>query len=144
MKFKKLYSDVKTPKYATSGSAAFDLAAYLKEDVYLHPGETKMIGTGLSFEPDEFNAVFLLPRSGLGHKHGIVLGNLVGLCDMDYTGEYMISLWNRNTEGQAFKISNGDRIAQAVVVPVITATFEEVSELSETERGQGGFGSTGK
>lgn len=144
MKVKKLYNDVKLPTYATTGSAAFDLSAYLKEDMFIHPSETKLIGTGLSFQPDKHHGVFLLPRSGLGHKQGIVLGNLVGLCDGDYRGEYMISCWNRNTEGPAFKVSHGDRIAQAVVMPVIRVEFEEVLSLEETERGRGGFGSSGK
>ncbi len=144
MKFKKIAPDVKTPFYATEGAAAFDLSAYLKEDIYIHPGECKMIGTGLFFEPELFTAVVLLPRSGLGAKQGIVLGNLVGLCDEDYRGEYMIACWNRNQDGEAFKVSNGDRIAQAMVVPVVRANFEEVSELVGTARGEGGFGSTGK
>ncbi len=144
MKFKKIANDVKTPFYATQGAAAFDLSAYIKEPIYIHPGETKMIGTGLFFEPDHNNAIVLLPRSGLGANKGIVLGNLVGLCDEDYRGEYMIACWNRNQDGEAFKVENGDRIAQAMVVPIIRTTFEEVSELVETTRGDGGFGSTGK
>ncbi len=144
MKFQKMYPDAQTPEYATKGSAAFDLRAHLKDDVYVHPGETKLIGTGLKFQPSGWQAIVLLPRSGLGHKNGIVLGNLVGLCDSDYTGEYMISCWNRSVDGEAFKISNGDRIAQAMVIPVIRETFEEVEELSTTDRGEGGFGSTGK
>lgn len=144
MKFKKLNKNANTPSYATEGAAAFDLSACLEATVWVHPGQTVMVGTGLAFQPSESSAVVLLPRSGLGTKHGIVLGNLVGLCDEDYTGEYIIAVWNRNQEGEAFPIQNGDRICQAMVVPIIRETFEEVDNLEETKRGSGGFGSTGK
>lgn len=130
------------PSYATDGSAGLDLRACLEESVELLPTQTQLIPTGLAIhiaQPDL--AAVILPRSGLGHKHGIVLGNLTGLIDSDYQGELLISCWNR---GQAcFTINPGDRIAQLVFVPIVKTRFEIVSEFTETERGQGGFGHSG-
>lgn len=131
------------PKYSTEGSAGLDLRALLDEPLQIAPGETKLISTGLSIYIGDPNfAATILPRSGLGHKHGIVLGNLVGLIDSDYQGELMISCWNRS-EADHFTIMPGDRIAQLVIVPVVQAEFEIVSEFKSTERESGGFGSTG-
>lgn len=135
--------DIPFPTYATEGSAGIDLRACLKESVTLHPGETTLLPTGLSlYIEDPGLAAMILPRSGLGHKHGIVLGNLVGLIDSDYQGELMVSCWNRGKE--AFTIEIGDRIAQLIVVPVVQADFQIVSEFEASARGEGGFGSTGK
>jgi dUTP pyrophosphatase len=132
-----------TPSYATSGSAGLDLQACVNETMTVLPGETHLIPTGISiFIDDPSLAAVILPRSGLGHKHGIVLGNLVGLIDSDYQGPLMVSLWNRGDK--EFKIEAGDRIAQLVFVPVIQASFEIVDDFAETERGEGGFGHTGK
>ncbi|MFC2506544.1 MAG: dUTP diphosphatase [Kingella sp. (in: b-proteobacteria)] len=131
------------PHYATPGSAGLDLRACLDEAIVLQAGETKLIPTGVSIYLDNPNlAAMLLPRSGLGHKHGIVLGNLVGLIDSDYQGELMISVWNRGQT--AFIIEPMERIAQMVIVPVVQATFEQVDEFVASERGEGGFGSTGR
>ena len=142
MKIVKASPDVKTPEYATQGSAAFDLRAYLPDgSITVRAGETVLVGTGLFMEPDAGHGVFLLPRSGLGLK-GLVLGNLVGLCDEDYTGEYKIIVWNRLGDGE-FTIHNGDRIAQAVVMPVVRVQFSVVESLTETVRGAGGFGHSG-
>jgi len=125
------------PSYSTSGSAGLDLRACLKSSMTIHPGETKLIEI-----EDPHYAALILPRSGLGHKHGIVLGNLVGLIDSDYQGELMISCWNRgNTK---FTIEVGDRIAQLIIVPVVQTGFKIVEEFSETDRGTGGFGSSGR
>src|SRR5512137_2694198 len=131
------------PHYATPGSAGLDLRACLDAPLVLQPGQTELIPTGLSIHiADPGLAAMLLPRSGLGHKHGIVLGNLVGLIDSDYQGPLMVSCWNR---GQvAFTIAPMDRIAQMVLVPVVQARFEVVSEFQASERGAGGFGSTGQ
>lgn len=139
----RLGNEFPLPNYATPGSAGLDLRAMLKEDKVIMPGETILIPTGLSIyvaNPDM--AALILPRSGLGHKHGIVLGNLVGLIDSDYQGELMVSCWNRGTD--AFTITVGERIAQLVLVPVIQAEFEFVSEFVSTERGSGGFGHSGR
>ncbi|ULJ70221.1 dUTP diphosphatase [Wielerella bovis] len=131
------------PQYATSGSAGLDLRACLDEPITLQAGETKLIPTGIAIYLDNPNlAAMLLPRSGLGHKHGIVLGNLVGLIDSDYQGELMVSLWNRGQT--AFTIEPMERIAQMVIVPVVQAAFELVDEFAASERGEGGFGSTGR
>ncbi|MGC7560757.1 dUTP diphosphatase [Pasteurella sp. PK-2025] len=131
------------PAYATSGSAGLDLRACLEESIELQPGETKLIPTGLSiYIADPQLAAVILPRSGLGHKHGIVLGNLVGLIDSDYQGPLMVSMWNRGSA--PFKVEVGDRIAQLVFVPVVQAEFNIVSEFEQTERGEGGFGHSGK
>ncbi|HTN35329.1 MAG TPA: dUTP diphosphatase [Marinobacter sp.] len=130
------------PEYATDGSAGLDLRACLDKPLTLKPGETQLIKTGLSIHiADTSLAAMILPRSGLGHKHGIVLGNLVGLIDSDYQGELMVSCWNRGET--AFTIDVGERIAQLVLVPVVQADFEVVSGFGASNRGEGGFGSTG-
>lgn len=130
------------PHYATEGSAGLDLRACLDAPLTLKPGQTELIKTGLSIHiADPSLAAMILPRSGLGHKHGIVLGNLVGLIDSDYQGELMVSCWNR---GQTeFTMEVGERIAQLVLVPVVQADFEVVSSFDASQRGDGGFGSTG-
>lgn len=135
-------NDIAMPEYATNGSAGLDLRACTDNEIIIQPGETVLIPTGLSvYLADPKLAAMLLPRSGLGHKHGIVLGNLVGLIDADYQGPLMVSLWNR---GDAeFNINIGDRIAQMIVVPVIQCEFNIVEEFAETERGEGGFGHSG-
>lgn len=131
------------PKHATSGSAGLDLRACLDAPLDLLPGETKLIPTGLAIHlRDPQLAAVIIPRSGLGHKHGIVLGNLVGLIDSDYQGELMISCWNRG--GAAFRVEPGERIAQLVVVPVVQVEFEVVETFTASERGSGGFGHTGR
>ncbi len=130
------------PQYATPGSAGLDLRAMLKADLCLEPGQTVLIPTGLSiYIADPGLAAMILPRSGLGHKHGIVLGNLVGLIDSDYQGELMVSCWNRGQ--QAFTITIGERIAQLILVPVVQAHFELVNSFDESQRGAGGFGHSG-
>jgi dUTP pyrophosphatase len=131
------------PAYATPGAAGLDLRACLDTPVVLAPGQSSLIRTGLAIHiADPGLAAMILPRSGLGHKHGIVLGNLVGLIDSDYQGELMVSCWNR---GQAeFVIQPMERIAQMVIVPVVQARFERVEEFHQSQRGEGGFGSTGK
>lgn len=131
------------PTYATAGSAGLDLRALIDESFEIKPNETKLIPTGLSvYIADPNLAAIILPRSGLGHKHGIVLGNLVGLIDSDYQGQLMVSVWNRGSE--SFKIEVGDRIAQLVFVPVVQAEFNLVQDFQQTERGEGGFGHSGK
>lgn len=131
------------PEYATAGSAGLDLRACLDEPLTLHPGETRLLKTGLSIHiADASLAAMILPRSGLGHKHGIVLGNLVGLIDSDYQGELMVSCWNRGQS--AFTIQPGERIAQLVLVPVVQAEFEQVEQFEQSQRGEGGFGHTGR
>jgi len=130
------------PAYATTGSAGLDLRAMLQEETVLEPGQTLLIPTGLSiYIADPSLAALILPRSGLGHKHGIVLGNLVGLIDSDYQGELMVSCWTRGQT--AFKIAIGERIAQLVLVPVVQAHFEIVEAFDESQRGAGGFGHSG-
>ena len=130
------------PQYATPGSAGLDLRAMLKQDTVLETGQTLLIPTGLSvYIGDPGLAALILPRSGLGHKHGIVLGNLVGLIDSDYQGELMVSCWHRGQT--AFNITIGERIAQLVLVPVVQAHFELVEEFDESQRGAGGFGHSG-
>jgi len=138
----RLGTDFPLPAYATSGSAGLDLRAMLKDDITLEPGQTVLIPTGLSiYIADPGLAALVLPRSGLGHKHCIVLGNLVGLIDSDYQGELMVSCWNR---GQTtFTITVGERIAQLMLVPVVQAHFKLVDEFEQTERGAGGFGHSG-
>lgn len=134
--------DIPLPSYSTPGSAGMDLRACLDESLNLAPAETSLIPTGIAiFVSDPGHAALILPRSGLGHKHGIVLGNLVGLIDSDYQGELMISAWNRGASN--FTIEPGDRIAQLVVVPVQQVEFSIVSEFLSTDRGAGGFGSSG-
>lgn len=131
------------PHYATPGSAGLDLRACLDAAVVLNPGQTQLIPTGLAIHlADAGYAAVILPRSGLGHKHGVVLGNLVGLIDSDYQGQLMVSVWNRGKE--AFTIEPFERIAQMVIVPVVQAQFRVVEEFGDSERGEGGFGSTGK
>jgi dUTP pyrophosphatase len=131
------------PGYATDGSAGVDLRACLDEAVNLGPGQTELIPSGLAIHiEDPSLAAVILPRSGLGHKHGIVLGNLVGLIDSDYQGQIFVSCWNRGEE--PFTIDPGERLAQMVFVPVVQAEFEIVDEFSESQRGSGGFGHTGR
>lgn len=135
-------NSIAMPEYATTGSAGLDLRACIEESVTLNPGETLLIPTGLSiYIADPNLAAMLLPRSGLGHKHGIVLGNLVGLIDADYQGPLMVSLWNRGDT--KFIIEIGDRIAQMVVVPIIQCDFDVIEEFVETDRGESGFGHSG-
>lgn len=139
---KRIGTEYLMPTYSTEGSAGIDLRALLDAPLQLAPGETKLIKTGLSiYIADPSIAATILPRSGMGHKHGIVLGNLVGLIDSDYQGELMISTWNRGQDH--FTIEPGDRIAQLVFLPVIQASFDVVENFVETERETGGFGSTG-
>lgn len=130
------------PEYATDGSAGMDLRAALEETTEIKPGETLLIPTGMAIYVEDPNmAAVILPRSGLGHKHGIVLGNLVGLIDSDYQGQLFVSCWNRGDK--SFSIEVGDRIAQLVIVPVIQADFEVVDDFVSTDRGVGGFGHSG-
>jgi len=139
---KRLGNEIPMPHYGTEGSAGLDLRACLEDTITIEPGETKLIPTGMSiYIEDTGLAAMILPRSGLGHKHGIVLGNLVGLIDSDYQGELMVSCWNRGDK--AFTMEVGERIAQLVIVPVIQAEFDLVEEFEATDRGEGGFGSTG-
>ena len=131
------------PHYATPGSAGLDLRACIAEPLDIQPGKTVLVPTGMAIHlADPGLAAMILPRSGLGHKHGIVLGNLVGLIDSDYQGELMVSVWNRGQQG--FLLNPLDRIAQLVVVPVLQVAFNVVSDFSASDRGEGGFGSTGK
>lgn len=133
----------KMPSYATEGSAGLDLRAMLDEPLTLNPGESKLIKTGLAIHlADPGYAALILPRSGLGHKHGIVLGNLVGLIDSDYQGELMVSTWNRGTA--PFTIEPMERIAQLVIVPVVQMQMNIVDDFEASDRGAGGFGSTGE
>ncbi len=135
-------SEIPLPEYSTPGSAGMDLRACLDNSLCLKPGDTELIPTGIAIHiSDPGYAATILPRSGLGHKHGIVLGNLVGLIDSDYQGQLFVSCWNR---GKAqFTIEVGDRIAQLVILPVAQVEFETVEEFSDSERGEGGFGSSG-
>ncbi|PPE73927.1 dUTP diphosphatase [Solimonas fluminis] len=136
-------SELPLPAYATDGSAGLDLRAVLDAPLTLAPGDTTLLKTGLAiYIADPNLAAVILPRSGLGHKHGIVLGNLVGLIDSDYQGELMVSCWNRGRD--SFTINPGERIAQLVFLPVVRANFETVADFHATARGTGGFGSTGK
>ena len=131
------------PAYATPGSAGLDLRACLDAPLLIEPGQTVLIPTGLAVHiADPGLAALILPRSGLGHKHGIVLGNLVGLIDSDYQGPLMVSCWNRGSA--TFTVQPLERIAQMVIVPVVQARFRRVDEFSLSQRGDGGFGSTGK
>lgn len=136
-------TDIPLPSIATPGSAGMDLRACLTAVLTLAPGATELIPTGLAIHiADPGFAAMILPRSGLGHKHGIVLGNLVGLIDSDYQGELMVSCWNRSTT--AFDIAPGDRIAQIVIVPVLQPTLKLVDDFTDSSRGEAGFGSTGR
>lgn len=139
----RLGDTIDLPDYATNGSAGLDLRACLEDNITISPGETILIPTGLAIHIDDPSlASVLLPRSGLGHKHGIVLGNLVGLIDSDYQGQVFVSCWNR---GQTpFEVVVGERIAQMVFIPVVQVGFEHVEEFSSSERGTGGFGHTGR
>lgn len=131
------------PSYATNGSAGLDLYACLDEHLHIAPGETHLIPSGIAIHINNSRlAAVLLPRSGLGHKHGIVLGNLVGLIDSDYQGQIFISVWNRGRN--SFTVEPGDRIAQMVFVPVVQAKFRVVEEFEESRRGDGGFGHSGR
>jgi len=131
------------PDYATEGSAGMDLRAMLQEPLVLAPGETELIPTGIAIHiADPSLAAVILPRSGLGHKHGIVLGNLVGLIDSDYQGQLFVSCWNRGE--QAFHVEVGERIAQLMLLPVVRAVFERVDEFDASDRGAGGFGHSGR
>jgi dUTP pyrophosphatase len=131
------------PAYATSGSAGLDLRACLDEPLTLRPGDSSLVPTGLAIHvADPGHAAVIIPRSGLGHKHGIVLGNLVGLIDSDYQGQLFVSCWNRGRE--TFVVNPMERIAQLVVIPVVQVELNVVESFSESERGGGGFGSTGK
>ncbi|MBJ39063.1 MAG: dUTP diphosphatase [Gammaproteobacteria bacterium] len=131
------------PTYATSGSAGLDLRAATEAAITLEPGDTTLLPTGLAiYIADPAYAALILPRSGLGHKHGIVLGNLVGLIDSDYQGELMVSCWNRG--GTSFTIEPGERVAQLILVPVAQAEFDLVESFDESSRGTGGFGSSGR
>ncbi len=139
----RLGDSIPLPHYATDGSAGLDLRAMVKEPMTLQPGDTELLPTGMSiFIDDPDYAGMILPRSGLGHKHGIVLGNLVGLIDSDYQGELMVSCWNRGQ--QPFNLEPGERIAQLVIVPVMQVELEQVESFSASERGEGGFGHSGR
>ena len=131
------------PSYATQGSAGLDLRACLDESLVINPGDTHLIPTGMAIHiADPSLCAMILPRSGLGHKHGIVLGNLVGLIDSDYQGQLFVSLWNRGDT--TFTMEPGERMAQLVLVPVVQASFDIVDEFDSSDRGEGGFGSSGR
>ncbi|NLZ77895.1 MAG: dUTP diphosphatase [Gammaproteobacteria bacterium] len=139
----RLGTEFPLPEYATTGSAGLDLRAMLTQELQIEPGQTVLIPTGLAiYIADPGLAAMILPRSGLGHKHGIVLGNLVGLIDSDYQGQLQVSCWNRGDS--SFTIAPGDRIAQLILVPVLQAQLEITDSFVESERAQGGFGHTGK
>ena len=139
----RLGDTIPLPEYATTGSAGLDLRACLDDAITIQPSETLLIPTGLAIHiGDNSIAAVLLPRSGLGHKHGIVLGNLVGLIDSDYQGQVFVSCWNRGNE--PFTVNIGERIAQMVFVPVVQVAFEQVEDFDESHRGEGGFGHTGR
>ncbi len=140
---KRLGTEFPLPDYATQGSAGLDLRAMLEQPITLEPGETQLISTGMAIHiADPGLAGMVLPRSGLGHKHGIVLGNLVGLIDSDYQGPLMVPCWNRGK--LPFVMEIGERLAQLVIVPVIQAQFNVVNEFAESKRGAGGFGHSGR
>ncbi len=139
----RLGSEFPLPEYATEGSAGMDLRALPEQTIELAPGETELLPTGMAIHlADPGLAAVILPRSGLGHKHGIVLGNLVGLIDSDYQGQLFVSCWNRGNT--SFTINPGDRIAQLVIVPVVQASLRVVEDFESSERGAGGFGHTGR
>ncbi len=134
--------EIPLPEYATTGSAGLDLRACIDETLEIKPGETHLVPTGMAIHiDDESMAAVILPRSGLGHKHGIVLGNLVGLIDSDYQGQLFVSVWNRGQD--TFTLNVADRMAQLVFVPVVQAQFDIVESFDESERAEGGFGHTG-
>lgn len=136
-------TSIPLPAYATDGSAGLDLRVCINEPIHIAAQETVLLPTGIAvYIADPKLAAVILPRSGLGHKHGIVLGNLVGLIDSDYQGELKISCWNRGSE--SFTVNPGERIAQLVFVPVVQAAFEVVNEFRQSDRGEGGFGSSGR
>lgn len=138
----RLGNEIPLPEYATDGSAGMDVRACLDQPITIEPGETQLIPLGFAMHlADHGLAAILLPRSGLGHKHGIVLGNLVGLIDSDYQGQVFVSCWNRS--GQKFEVAPGARIAQLVIVPVVQAQWRVVAEFDASIRGAGGFGHTG-
>jgi dUTP pyrophosphatase len=140
---KRVGNEIELPHYATDGSAGMDLRACIDEALEIKPGETHLIPTGIAIHiGDPGLAAVLLPRSGLGHKHGIVLGNLTGLIDSDYQGQLFVSCWNRGDK--TFTVNLGERIAQMVFVPVVQASFEIVENFDESDRGEGGFGHTGR
>ena len=139
----RLGAEIPLPEYTTAGSAGMDLRACVDETLTVQPGQTLLIPTGFAMHMSDTGlAAVILPRSGLGHKHGIVLGNLVGLIDSDYQGQVFVSCWNRS--GDEFTISPGDRIAQLVFVPVVQAAWRLVDEFEDSDRGQGGFGHSGR
>ena len=136
-------TEIPLPEYATEGSAGLDLRACLDAPVTLAPGDTHLVPTGIAiYIGDPGLAAMLLPRSGLGHKHGIVLGNLTGLIDSDYQGQLFVSVWNRGKD--TFTIEPGERIAQMIIVPVVQVMFEQVEEFEASRRGAGGFGHSGR
>ena len=138
----RLGKEIPLPEYATPGSAGLDLRACIDDSLEVKPGDTHLVPTGMAIHIDDNDmAAVILPRSGLGHKHGIVLGNLVGLIDSDYQGQLFVSVWNRGKD--TFTINVADRIAQLVFVPVVQAQFDIVSDFDESERSEGGFGHTG-
>tara|TARA_R110000868_G_scaffold353876_2_gene615093 strand:+ start:43601 stop:44059 length:459 start_codon:yes stop_codon:yes gene_type:complete len=138
----KIGKEIPMPHYATNGSAGLDLRACLNESLEIKPQETKLISTGIAIHLNNPKyAAMIMPRSGLGHKHGIVLGNLVGLIDSDYQGELLISCWNRGVS--SFIINPGERIAQMIIVPVVQTKFQVVNDFNDSTRGTGGFGHTG-
>jgi len=139
----RLGAEIPLPDYSTPGSAGMDLRACVDETIWIKPGETRLIPTGFAMHMEDTGlAAVILPRSGLGHKHGIVLGNLVGLIDSDYQGQVYVSCWNRS--GESFEIQVGARIAQIVFLPVVKAYWQRVEEFGSSDRGAGGFGHTGK
>ena len=139
----KVGKDFPLPTYSTEGSAGLDLRAYLDEPTNIEPNETQLIPTGIAIHIADPNlAATIIPRSGLGHKHGIILGNSIGLIDSDYQGEILISCWNRSQT--LFTIQPGERIAQLVIVPILQIDFEVVPEFTKTDRGEGGFGHSGQ
>ena len=135
--------EIPLPEYATTGSAGLDLRACIEGSLEVKPGDTHLVPTGMAIHIDDASmAAVILPRSGLGHKHGIVLGNLTGLIDSDYQGQLFVSVWNRGQD--TFTLNEGDRMAQLVFVPVVQAKFDIVESFDESERAEGGFGHTGQ